>query len=168
LHFVSQSVASEVEYSDKDVSLCIRAFDSVSCKLLLAMRPMKSETPQLAWANSIDAWFESTEHAKSMVEDGVVGGSKSREDAELIVELELHVEEELIVELKLHVDEELIVESSGSALRHLRRVFARLDLRNAREYETKFASLKASSPAFRYSEMPMAAVESAILGASIS
>lgn len=79
------------------------------------MKPKKSG---LVWSNSIDVRFESTEHAKS-VEEGVVGGSKSREDAELAMDVELRVDAELIVDPWDHAelvvdpwDPSLIVESS--------------------------------------------------------
>jgi hypothetical protein len=69
---------------------------------------LKSKKSELVWSNSIDVRFESTEHAKSL-EEGVVGGSKSREDAELAVDVELRVDAELIVD---PWDPSLIVESS--------------------------------------------------------
>jgi hypothetical protein len=52
---------------------------------------LKSKTSGLIWSNSIDVRFESTGNAKS-VEEGVVGGSKSREDAELAIDAELIVD----------------------------------------------------------------------------
>lgn len=77
----------KVKYDAKDVSIGMEALNSVLCNLMSVRRSLKSKEVELAWSNSVDAGFESTEHAKSIVEDGVVGGSKSREDAELIVDL---------------------------------------------------------------------------------
>jgi hypothetical protein len=50
-------------------------------------RSLKSKKSEFVWSNSIKVKFESSEYAKSTVEDGVVGGSKSREHAELKAEL---------------------------------------------------------------------------------
>jgi hypothetical protein len=51
------------------------------------LRSLKSKKSEFVWPNSIKVKFESSEYAKSTVEDSVVGRSKSREHAELEEEL---------------------------------------------------------------------------------